>query len=62
MDALKAIALCAYGHLKNGGWLMMEHGYDQSEQAVRLLESTGYRDISDVCDETGLARVIRGKK
>jgi release factor glutamine methyltransferase len=62
MDALTAIALCAYGHLKNGGWLMMEHGYDQSEQAVRLLESSGYRDISDVCDETGLARVIRGKK
>ena len=62
MDALTAIAHCAYLHLNDGGWLMMEHGYDQSEATVRLLESTGYRDISDVCDETGRPRVIRGRK
>lgn len=62
MDALTAIAHCAYVHLNDGGWLMMEHGFDQSEEAVRLLQSTGYRDISDVCDEAGLARVIRGRK
>ena len=62
MNALTAIAHCAYVHLNNGGWLMMEHGYDQSGATVRLLESTGYRDISDVFDEAGLARVIRGRK
>jgi release factor glutamine methyltransferase len=62
MDALSAIAHCARTHLNAGGWLMMEHGYDQSDAARQLLLSAGYRDISDITDEAGLARVIRGRK
>jgi release factor glutamine methyltransferase len=62
MDALSAIAHCAAEHLNAGGWLMMEHGYDQSDAARQLLESTGYRDIDDIRDDAGLDRVIRGRK
>jgi release factor glutamine methyltransferase len=62
MDALATIAHCALAHLKDGGWLMMEHGYDQSDAARQLLESAGYRDIDDVSDEAGIGRVIRGRK
>jgi release factor glutamine methyltransferase len=61
MDALSAIAHCAQTYLKAGGWLLMEHGYDQSDAARQLLASAGYRDISDINDEAGLARVIRGR-
>ncbi|MDH3979687.1 MAG: peptide chain release factor N(5)-glutamine methyltransferase [Gammaproteobacteria bacterium] len=62
MDALGAIAHCAAEHLNAGGWLMMEHGYDQSDAARKLLESAGYRDIDDIRDDAGLDRVIRGRK
>jgi release factor glutamine methyltransferase len=62
MDALGAIAHCALAHLNKGGWLMMEHGYDQSDAARQLLESTGYRDVDDIRDDAGLDRVIRGRK
>jgi release factor glutamine methyltransferase len=62
MDALSTIAHCAHAHLKPGGWLMMEHGYDQADATRQLLASSGYRDISDINDEAGLARVIRGRK
>ncbi len=62
MDALSAIAHCALAHLNEGGWLMMEHGYDQSHAARQLLESTGYRDVDDIRDDAGLDRVIRGRR
>jgi release factor glutamine methyltransferase len=62
MDALCAIAHCAHVHLNAGGWLMMEHGYDQSDAVRQLLAAAGYLDISDISDEAGLARVVRGRK
>ncbi len=62
MDALSGIAHCAYAHLKPGGWLMMEHGYDQSDAVRRLFRATGYSDINDIHDDAGLPRVIRGRK
>ena len=60
MSALSTIASCARQHLRAGGWLMLEHGYDQQAAVMRLLKSLGYRDIADYPDDAGLSRVICG--
>lgn len=62
MDDLQALARCAYQHLHNGGWLLLEHGYDQGERATRLLTSAGFREVSDHADDAGLDRVVAGRK
>lgn len=61
MDALTCIAHCATRHLQPGGWLLMEHGYDQGGLAKQLLEDTGFIDITDHADDAGLNRVIAGR-
>jgi release factor glutamine methyltransferase len=61
LSALTIIARCARQHLRRGGWLMLEHGYDQQPALVRLLQSLGYREIADYPDDAGLSRVIRGR-
>jgi len=61
MDALTCIAHCAARHLQPGGWLLMEHGYDQGELAKQLLENTGFIDITDHADDAGQNRVIAGR-
>lgn len=60
MDDLTAIAACACRHLKPGGWLLMEHGFDQGESARQLLEDKGFSQVSDHSDSASLARVIAG--
>jgi release factor glutamine methyltransferase len=61
MDDLTAIAACASRHLKPGGWLLMEHGFDQGELARQLLEDTGFSQVLDYRDNASLARVISGQ-
>jgi release factor glutamine methyltransferase len=61
MDALTCIAQCATRHLQAGGWLLMEHGYDQGELAKQLLEDTGFIEITDHADDAGQDRVIAGR-
>jgi len=61
MDALTAIAQCASKHLEPGGWLLMEHGYEQGELARKLLKATGFIEVISYTDDAGLDRVIIGK-
>jgi release factor glutamine methyltransferase len=62
MDDLTKITHCA-GHLLNtGGWLIMEHGYDQGRQAIELLEANGFLAVADHADGAGLSRVIMGQR
>ena len=62
MDDLRVIARCAHGHLRDGGWLLLEHGYDQGDSTTRLLEAAGFREVSDHVDDAGLDRVATGRK
>lgn len=47
-------------HLKNGGWLIMEIGFDQGEEVKQLMQAKGFIDITIVTDLSGLDRVVRG--
>jgi release factor glutamine methyltransferase len=62
MDELEQIASCAIEHLQPGGWLAVEHGYDQGDRTLRLLRSTGYIEVSDHTDTAGLSRVTLGRR
>ena len=52
----------ALPHLKAGGWLLLEHGYDQGEAVVQLLHQAGYTEVNDYADLAGLPRVAAGCK
>ena len=61
MEALARITACAYEYLRPGGWLVLEHGYDQGEPTTRLLQVAGYGEVSDHNDAAGLSRVSLGR-
>lgn len=64
VDGLRDIRLIivqARNYLKSGGWLFLEHGYDQSQALVSLLQEAGYRNIIDIVDLSGQPRVIIGQ-
>lgn len=47
-------------HLKLGGALIMEIGYDQAEDVSKLLRDNNYKDIKVIKDLAGLDRVALG--
>ena len=62
MEELEQIASCAFARLRPGGWLVIEHGYDQGERTARLLQSLGYDEVSDHNDAARLSRVTLGRR
>ena len=56
----RILAKEAPAHLKKGGWLYMEIGYDQSEAVEQLLSQNGFTDIRTEKDLAGLDRVVCG--
>ena len=48
-------------HLDRGGWLLLEHGYDQAAQARELLQQNGFDEIFTACDLAGIERVSGGR-
>jgi release factor glutamine methyltransferase len=47
--------------LKPGGQLIVEHGYDQSEELSQLLKNAGFIDIQIHFDLAGIARALSAK-
>ena len=48
-------------HLKNGGRLFFEIGYDQGNAVKELMETAGFLDVEIVKDFSGLNRVVHGR-
>jgi release factor glutamine methyltransferase len=61
LSALRTIVAGAPAHLAPRGWLLMEHGYDQSDAVQRLLAARGYADVQSWHDLAGIARVTGGR-
>lgn len=62
MDALRRIVPCAHDHLRRGGWLIVEHGYDQGGKVTQLMRTRGFSEVSDHLDAAGLSRVTMGRR
>jgi release factor glutamine methyltransferase len=58
--AIRKIVSQAKHYLAKNGWLLLEHGYDQGEKVVSLLQAAGYCSISDYQDLAGNPRVVAG--
>lgn len=47
-------------HLAIGGWLLMEHGFEQGSAVREILAQLGYQQVSTSQDYAGLDRVTMG--
>jgi release factor glutamine methyltransferase len=58
---LALIARSAGAHLRDAGWLVLEHGMDQGPDVRALLGSAGFHDVTSRRDLAGLERVTCGR-
>ena len=61
LDAIRRIAVDALSCLRPGGWLLLEHGYDQAKAVRALLEIHGYDAVASCRDTAGHERVTAGR-
>lgn len=60
LDDIRAIARQAPDSLLPGGWLLLEHGYDQAEAVCALLAREGFVQVQNRLDLAGIARCSGG--
>jgi release factor glutamine methyltransferase len=60
LDAIRVIIVGAGLHLAPGGWLLIEHGYDQALRCRELLSQAGLAQVQSWCDLAGIERVSGG--
>lgn len=49
-------------YLKPGGWLLLEHGYDQADVVITLMQQAGFKNCEDFNDYAGNPRVAIGQR
>ncbi len=57
LDALKIIVAQAPQHLEPGGWLLVEHGFDQARAIRHTMLRNGGQNIASFRDYAGLDRI-----
>jgi release factor glutamine methyltransferase len=62
LAAIRRIVAGASGYMKRGGWLAVEHGYDQAESVQALLRAAGFADLNTRRDLAGVLRTTSGKR
>ena len=48
-------------YLNSGGWLILEHGFDQSSQVTAAMREAGFEEVFTDCDLSGRPRVSGGR-
>lgn len=61
LDAIRTIVAQAPAHLQAGGWLLLEHGYDQAEAVRGLLTQAGFAQVQSRRDLAGIERCSGGQ-
>ena len=61
LDDLRRLIAEASAHLKPGGTLLLEHGYDQADAVQDLLRARGIRQPQSWSDLSGILRVSGGE-
>lgn len=61
LDDLRHIVALAPAHLKAGGWLLLEHGWQQGAAVCALLDAAGFSEVSSVRDLENRERVSLGR-
>ena len=60
LEDLRKLATAASAHLRPGGALMLEHGYDQADAVRDLLTAAGFQHVQSWPDLSGIQRVSGG--
>ena len=61
LSAIRIIVAGASAHLAPGGWLLLEHGYDQSASVRTLLNESGFEEVQSWKDLAGIERASGGR-
>ena len=61
LAAIRAIVAAAMVHLVPGGWLLLEHGYNQAASCRALLAASGFAGVQSWRDLAGIERVSGGR-
>ena len=61
LEAIERIIAQARVCLVPGGYLLLEHGYDQAAEVAALLQAHGYREVCSHRDLSGHARVSEAR-
>jgi release factor glutamine methyltransferase len=61
LDCIRKIAADARTRLRSGGWLILEHGYDQKDRCFELFRKLGYSDVEDFDDLARVPRACAGR-
>jgi release factor glutamine methyltransferase len=62
LSDLRHIITHAPGHLAPGGWLLLEHGYDQAQAVRTLLHDAGFEQVQSRHDLSGIERCSGGQR
>lgn len=60
LAALRAVVQDAPGHLRSGGSIWLEHGFEQQDAVAAFLEDAGFSRIERHCDLAGRPRCTGG--
>jgi release factor glutamine methyltransferase len=60
LEAIRRIVQGAPSHLKRGGWLLLEHGYNQAATVRELLLAQGFAQVGSRLDLNGIERCSGG--
>ena len=61
LEDIRTIVAQAPTHLRPGGWLLLEHGYDQAEAVQELLATHGFAQVQSRKDLAGIERASGGQ-
>ena len=61
LDDIRQIIVQAPAHLQPGGWLLLEHGYDQADSVRALLAQRGFLQVQSRRDLAGIERCSGGQ-
>ena len=61
LDDIRQIITASAQHLNAGGWLMLEHGYDQAAAVRQLLQDAGFTEVESRTDLGGHERITLGR-
>ncbi|MGD9787327.1 MAG: peptide chain release factor N(5)-glutamine methyltransferase [Sulfuricellaceae bacterium] len=62
LDDIRRIVAAAPEHLEAGGWLLFEHGWDQTPRCREMLAASGFTEVGSATDLAGIERVSFGRK
>lgn len=60
LDDIRRLIALVPAHLQDGGWFLFEHGYDQGQAVLELLQGGGFEQVVQYQDLQGHPRVSGG--